>query len=63
MVPLSGRVPPAGVHEDPAKTVTSEGSRESTRSYKKRKHQTQKTDLFARTVVGCKTSARILNGR
>ena len=36
MVPLSGRVPPAGVHEDPAKTVTSEGSRESTRSYKKR---------------------------
>lgn len=23
MVPLSGRVPPAGVHEDPAKTVTS----------------------------------------
>ena len=38
-MPLSGRVPPAGVHEDPAKTVTSEGSCESTRSYKKEKEK------------------------
>ena len=35
MVRLSGWVPPAGVHENPAKTVTSRRSPESTRSYKK----------------------------
>lgn len=49
MVRLSGRVPPAGVHEDPAKTVTFTKSRESTRSYIRRelcKKENIDTDLF-----------------